>query len=367
MSPFLFALLALDMGSAARESARAAAAAVGREPIAFTFRNISSVGPAEAADIRRLFESELRAAGVRFTEAASSGELRLTISEEPVYYLLIAEVRRGDERRVLLESWPRAPAQPSTTAGELRLDRKLLWQDTQPILDAAVSGDLTVVLEPARVLVSRGTERQSAPIPETHPYPRDIRGRLSVGDSVFTAWLPGTACRGRLQPQLTIECRESQDPWLLAPGAIAPFARDRNIFTGRVVIGSWGAQDLAPFYSAASAEGAWVFAGVDGRARVYTSGWQAAGQLDGWGSDIAGIQSPCGERILAAQPGNDAEMDSVRPYKLIEGGAAPAGPALEFAGPVTALWSAGAGAVAVSRDLQTGRYAAFSLVPACGA
>ena len=43
-----------------------------------------------------------------------------------------------------------------------------------------------------------------------------------------------------------------------------------------------------------------------------------------------------------------------------------AGPALEFSGPITALWSAGNSATAVSRDLQTGRYAAYSLAPTCG-
>ncbi len=354
------------MGGAAQDMARNVAAAIGHEPVVFTVRNLSTLGPGETAEIRRVFESELRGAGARLADAASAPELQLTISEDLTHYLLVAELRRGQERQLFLNSWPRSPEPSQPLAPQVRLERTLLWEQEQPILDAARSGDMTIVLDPARIILARGTERQSVAIPAGHPWPRDMRGQLAVSGSAFNAWLPGTACQGSLQPQLTIECRESQDPWLLAPGAIAVFAADRNFFTGRAVIGSWGARDLPPFYSAASAGDTWIFAGTDGHARVYTRSWQAAGQIDDWGSDVAGIQTPCGERILATRPGNRTETDAVRPYGLVEAVASPAGPALELTGPITALWSTGGSAVAVSHDLQTGRYAAFSLLPACG-
>jgi hypothetical protein len=221
------------------------------------------------------------------------------------------------------------------------------------------------------VLLVRGAERQSAPIPATHPWPRDIRGRLSVSDSAFTAYLPGAICRGTAQPQLSLVCRDSPDPWLLAPGAIALFAPDRNLFPGHIDVEPGGARDLPPFYSAAPAGDAWIFAAADGRAHVYTHSWDSAGAIDQWGSDIAAIQTPCGARILATRPTGHTEPDAIRTYDLGvpegNGGAPrPAGPAIEFSGPITALWSAGNSATAVSRDLQTGRYAAFILAPTCG-
>lgn len=359
-----------DMGGAARDLARGVAAAVAHEPVAVSVKNLSALGAGETAEIRRVFESELKAAG------QPAAEVQLTISENMTQFLLVAEIHRGGERHVLLESWPRTPAAAATSPKDkpprVTLEKKLLWEQDQPILDAAQTGDATLVLDATRVLMVRGAERQSAPIPATHPWPRDMRGRLSVSQSVsnaaFTAWLPGTICRGSAQPQLSLECHDSQDPWLLAPGAIALFAPDRNLFQGHIDIEPGGVRELPPFYSAAPAGEAWIFSAADGRAHVYTHSWELAGNIDQWGSDIAGIQTPCGTRILATRPTSLTEADAIQPYELepSDGAPDPNGPALEFSGPITALWSAGNSATAVSRDLQTGRYAAFSLAPTCG-
>jgi hypothetical protein len=358
-----------DMGGAARDLARTVAAAVAHEPVALTVKNQSALSAADTAEIRRVFESELKTAG------QPAAEVRIAISENLTQFLLVAEIHRQGDRQVLLESWPRTPA-PSAAAPQdkparVTLEKKLVWEQDQPILDVAQSGDAMLVLDATRVLLVRGAERQSAPIPATHPWPRDIRGRLSVSDSAFTAYLPGAICRGTAQPQLSLVCRDSPDPWLLAPGAIALFAPDRNLFPGHIDVEPGGARDLPPFYSAAPAGDAWIFAAADGRAHVYTHSWESAGAIDQWGSDIAAIQTPCGARILATRPTGHTEPDAIRTYDLGvpegNGGAPrPAGPAIEFSGPITALWSAVNSATAVSRDLQTGRYAAFILAPTCG-
>ena len=353
-----------DLGGAARDLARGVAAAVAHEPVAVTVKNVSALGAAETAEIRRVFESELKAAG------QPAAEVQLTISENVTQFVLVAEIHRHGERQVLLESWPRTPAASPTAPRDkptpVTLEKKLLWEQDQPILDVAQTGDAMLVLDATRVLMVRGAERQSASIPATHPWPRDIRGRLLASNTVFTAWLPGTICRGRAQPQVSFECHDTQDPWLLAPGAIALFAANGNLFQGHVDIEPGGARDLPPFYSAAPAGDAWIFAASDGRAHFYTHSWEPAGTIDQWGSDIAVIQTPCGVRILATRRTGPTEPDDIQPYEVVNNAARPAGPALEFSGPITALWSAGNAATAVSRDLQTGRYAAFSLAPACG-
>ena len=356
------------MGSAARDLARTVAAAVAHEPVALSVKNLSALSAADAAEIRRVFESELRTAG------QPAAEVRIAISENLTQFLLVAEIHRQGDRHVLLESWPRtlAPsaAAPQDKPARVTLEKKLVWEQDEPILDVAQPGGAMLVLDATRVLLVRGAERQSAAIPATHPWPRDIRGRLSVGDTAFTAYLPGVLCRGTATPQLSLACRNSLEPWLLAPGAIALFAPDRNLFAGHIDVEPGGAHDLPPFYSAAPAGDAWIFAAADGRAHVYAHSWEPAGAIDQWGSDIAGIQTPCGARILTTRPSGLTEPDAIQPYDLApeptSAAPSPAGPALEFSGPITALWSAGNSATAVSRDLQTGRYAAFILAPNCG-
>jgi hypothetical protein len=98
-----------DMGDAARALARTVAAAVAHEPANLTVKNLSTLGAAAAAEIRRVFESELKAAG------EPAVEIQLTISENPTQFLLVAEIRRGADRQVLLESWPRTSGASNAT------------------------------------------------------------------------------------------------------------------------------------------------------------------------------------------------------------------------------------------------------------
>jgi hypothetical protein len=365
LSPLVLILLApyltADVSAAARDLARTAASAVAHEPVALTVKNLSALSAADTATIRRVFEAELQAAG-----QPAAVEIQLTISENLTQFLLVAEIRRNGERQVLLESWPRTPPAPDAKPVRVTLEKKLLWEQDLPILDAAQTAAALLVLDTTGILLVRGDTRQSAPIPATHTWPRDPRGRLSVSDTAFTAYLPGTICRGSTQPQLSLDCHDSQEPWLIAPGALALFAPDRNVFRGHIDIEPGGPRELPPFYSAAPAGEGWILAGADGRAHVYTRSFEPSGTIDRWGSDIAAIQTPCGARILATRPANPAEPDAVQPFEADGSRPNSAGPALEFSGTITALWSAGSSATAVSRDLQTGRYAAFSLLPTCG-
>ena len=369
MSPVIFILLtpfiADDMSAAAHELAREVASLAAPEPVAVTVKNRSSLGAAETAEVRRVFESDLKTPA-----GPSTLDVQIAISENLTQFLLVAEIDRHGDRQVLLASWPRVPglhaASQQDQAPRVTLEKKLLWEQDLPILDAIQTGGALLVLDSTRVLLVRGGERLSAPISATHPWPRDMRGRLSAGDGAFTAYLPGTICRGSTTPQLSLDCRDSQDPWLLAPGALAFFAPDRNLFPGHIDVAPGGTLELPPFYSAATAGDVWFLASADGRAHIFTRSWEAAGVMEKWGSDIAAIQTPCGPRVLAARASALTEPDAIEAYEIVDSAANTAGPALEFSGPVTALWSAGSSATAVSHDLQTGRYAAFSLVPACG-
>jgi hypothetical protein len=111
-----------------------------------------------------------------------------------------------------------------------------------------------------------------------------------------------------------------------------------------------------------------MFTGVDGNLVIAKAG--AAQSLNGfnWGSDIASIRNSCGGwNVLATAPSDYSRPDALRPFEWNDASVASAGDALEFNGPVTALWTAGdaLSATAVSRNLRSGRYEAYSVLASC--
>ena len=153
----------------------------------------------------------------------------------------------------------------------------------------------------------------------------------------------------------------------------AQFAPARNFFDGRIVSPNGSQKSLPAFFSAAQVEThgdkMWAFAGTDTRTHLYNATLENAGGWTGWGSDIAGIESECGERsqVLVTASGDGAATDSIAAYEIVGGSPQPVGEAVSFPGPVTALWPATERGVAfaVSRDLKSGRYAAFRLAITC--
>ncbi|MFB3827563.1 MAG: hypothetical protein ACE15B_12395 [Bryobacteraceae bacterium] len=311
------ALSAQTQADAVRDIARRIAASV-NEPVALT-------GHAEAV------RGELVRAGVELA-AASGTEVRITASESWSERLLVAEIRRGEERTVLISAWPRGERE---RAPSVSITRTLLREQKEPILDAAETGDGTlVILEPARVVL-HGKVNASVAIDPAPAPSRDPRGRLLLDGDVFRVWLAGVTCRGTLAAPPAIECARGAGAWPLENGARAQFRAGRNYFER---------QDGPPFYSAAFTGGRWIYATVDGRGFA----------------DVAG--TGCG--FLAVPAG--ADTASVRVFNGSGGEPAPAGPPVEFNGPVTALWRWGQdAAIVVSRDARTGDYAAYRLLVAC--
>jgi hypothetical protein len=111
-----------------------------------------------------------------------------------------------------------------------------------------------------------------------------------------------------------------------------------------------------PYYSSAILPEGRILAGVDGRS------------IAEWGSDIAAIESGCGSgrQVLASKPTEASEPDAIQAHEVTGGRATAVGDPAQFPGPVTALWSSGKQAVAVTRMPDTGRYAAYSLSISCG-
>lgn len=376
---------AQDFHQPIRELARQVAAKTGaKAAISFSLQNLSSLSPAAVDEVRRQLEVEFRGAGLPLAgPQQATAEVSVTLSENWQGYLWIAEVRQGSVRDVIMLPAPRsAPASSGGETARLVLRKTELWSQEQAMLDAAVlsSGNVTrmLVLEPGRVALYVGRQlQQSAAIPRYQPWPRDLRGRLMVrSDHLFDVYLPGLRCSGADRDKLALDCRPADDPWPLGSASedlSGFFGAARNFFTGALSGVPDGARTVAPFYTAAHVQvksDVWLLAGVDGRVHYLDRTSDTPVSYKDWGSDIAGIKSDCdsGSQVLVAGAGDATRPDTVQAYEITGRDAALASAPVEFAGPVTALWTAadGASAIAVSRNLQTGKYEAFSLSIACG-
>ncbi len=362
-----------DAADAARELARKVAAFAGRgEPVSVSWRNVSTLGSGDLAGARIAFETGLRAAGGRTSEIAPIAEVRITLSENQTQYLLVAEARKGDERRVWMTNWKRGSPRPPGGPHPV-LTRIPIWEQNEPILDVAGTRERLVILSPSGIRWS--ATGVTAAIPTERPWPRDLRGRLRIVAGSVEAHLPGLECRAA-QPG-ALECRSSEEPWTLDSGSrsllLAYLAPGRNNFDGRVTTQSGQRKTVPPFFSAGAVElggeTVWVLALTDGRAQLFDANWEGDGVFSGWGSDIVGTDVRCGSDpvVLATRPGDGRNGDAIQPYALVNRLAIPSGPALEFPGPITAFWpSGGEAAVAVVRNSESGKYIAYLVSTVCG-
>jgi hypothetical protein len=370
-----------DGNGAGRELARKTAAFAGKgEPVSVAWSNVSSLGSSELIQARSAFEAALREAGGRISEVAPLTEARITLSENRTQYLLVEEIRRGDDRQVWISAWKRAEAMSTTSAG-IALEKKLVWEQEEPMLDVAFPAGAMVVLSPTKVMLygrqgGQWAPAAAIPLSPPRPWPRDLRGHLRTNAGSFQAYLPGMVCSGVVEPALTLECRPSEEPWVLESGSRAMllgyFGAARNYFDGRVITQNGVKKNVAPFYSVASAEEQgrtlWLLAMVDGRTQVLDASLDLAGTIGSWGSDIAGTDAHCGNgsQVLATRPGDSSATDGLQAFSIVNRSATPLTPPVELPGPVAALWpSGGTSAVAIVHNLATGRYEAYVVTVAC--
>jgi len=365
-----------DLNGAARELARKTVALAGKgEAVAVTWRDLSSLGSAALGQARGAFEAGLRDAGGRVSENVAAAEAQVTLAENQSQYLLVEEIRRGDDRQVWIAGWSRsAPA--AASAGPVMLETRLVWEQQEQMLDAAVDGDRMLVLSPTRLVEYARVNgawqgRAVHAIATGRPWPRDARGRLY--GFTLRIRLPGAACASG--DGSAVACAPSDEPWTLDSGRsllLATFAASRNYFDGRVVTQEGVRKTVPPFYSAAAADDGgrpvWLLATVDGGTQMFDASLDPIGAVAAWGSDIAGTDVRCGGRtvVLATRPGDGRDPDAIRAYAIVNRAVVAMGAPAEFPGPVTALWPAGGGAMAIVRNAATGQYQAYAVTVACG-
>jgi hypothetical protein len=354
--------------TAAQLAARTSSLLPRRATVSLELQTLTPLPVAQWSSFRSLLQDELRKAGVETAgpataatppEAGWPARVRVTLSEDARGLLLVAEVFAGDNRQIAMVPWnlpPAAQAKP-----RIRITKKLLWAEAEPILDILLldSDSQMLILgteEVAsyRLMGDKWMPSASASLVLPRPLPRDPRGRLAIAPDGFRAYLPGSTCIGALQPQLRIACAPGNENW---PDGEGRWVTDRNLLESDAT--------RTPFYSAAGS----LFAASDGR--VLDRAGQPVAGSEGWGSDIAGIADPCGPGTAVVASGANNEREEVRVYEVTNAQATPASEAMPLAGPVTALWpgeSSGqlpARATLVVRNSQTGQYEASRLGLAC--
>jgi hypothetical protein len=363
-------------------------AVTGPGAITLQVTNRSSLSAADVDRIRQGLEAQLGVLGVHLVNSdQANATVQVSLSEDFQNYVWVAEIHQGtSEPTIVMISAPR-PDTPASTqdVAPMTIHKTLLWSQDSRILDVAVlagNPQQMIVLDQDNISLyksenDRWQMEQSLALDHLHPWPRDLRGRVVLGkDHLFDAYLPGVFCRGALAAPLAVSCYESDDPWPLGsdPYAIhAFFAPSRNFFSGVLAPGI-GKQTTAPeFYSAAAVPREkytlWVLAALDGQVHMLDGITdQTVGKL-GWGSDIAAVHSNCGGgwQVLATGSG-DGTSDTVGAFEISDREPAAVARPLEFNGNVTALWpeTDPSNAVAVSRESETGKYAAYRLAIHCG-
>ena len=314
----LFAAIACaqNLDSATRELAqKIEGVAHGKDIGALTVRNVSSLPEADAAQVRRLLETELRGRPARVGSERITAQV--TLSENIHSYLWVALISDASKQDVVMLSVER-PTAPATAPLSLSIQKKLVWEQERPILDAEVSGDYLIVLEPSAVFFYRsGQLTQSLPISSARPMPRDPRGRLTIEGDSFRALVPDVACSGTITPAPVMVCAESS-AWPFGAGTkLFLRAGAGSIFFLRYAAGKtiargprWAHARLRPALPGRSANG------PDGAAT--SPRWTRAAARP--------------RVVLASKPGDATEADEIQIYNVVDHAAMPIGEAAPFTG-----------------------------------
>ncbi len=337
------------------------------EEAELTFQSLASLDEKEVAAARREIESELKARGIRPAgESRSAAKINVTLSENFQRHVWVAEIQKGQESRVVISAWPRMPESPVKDPLFMSIQARRIYEQDDPILDAEMRGDELLVLDVRRLALFKLKDgswelANSAPLRTVQPL-RDMRGRLAVSGDSVQVYLPGQSCSGKIKPSFDLNC-SGESRWPLWAGGPAPAAA-KNYFL---------MDNLPAFFSAAGVEDdgseLLAVAGIDGKTLLFDKTAREVGALEGWGNDFAAIDSGCEVRrqILVALPADPLQRGAIQAFEIQRRKAVATSSKIEFPGPITALWPDGgqSAAIAVSRDIKTGRYAAFYLSISC--
>lgn len=359
----------------------------GSRSITVEVNNISTLSSANASAVQQTVAEELARRGIR-VELSAEAQVKLTLSEDSQGYVWVAEIRRGEEMHVAIVSAPKASSGGNGSAPAMNLHRTVLWAQADAMLDFAVTptfdGQHTMetVLIPDRVQLYQASSSGARTLQSTTPIARvqtsrDLRGEILNNDpSQLRVIVGNTLCIGQAGSSQALTCAaQSTAGWLFPGGLETRIEPGRNFFDGFAGPGETGLSASPQFYSAAvGAIGRGgperILTELDGRAPLYDNSATAVATFDGWGDDLATIQTGCDNewQVLVTGTGDWTEPDQIQIFEIRDHQANAVGQPLNFPGPILSLWPAADAKTArvVSRNLQTGMYEASIVSVTCG-
>jgi hypothetical protein len=348
--------------------------------LTLSFQNMAQL-PAETMEAaQNAIYSSFRSAGVRLVKPElAMADVQITFSEDWQSYVWIAAIQQGPGKQMVMKRLPRSERTALPRAPTLTLRKYVVWQQDTPILDFFTDTQNLVVLEPDQVSLysndsNRWRQRATLAIPHAQPWPRDLRGRLQVNGSQVNVFLPGTRCTWSLSSP-SIDCRASDDPWQIDQGPLVAFFSSRRNFFNGILSGPSAGATVLPFFSAAAwpsgDQQQWMFAGTDGRARLYQNDLSApVAVFNAWGSNLAALHSNCGSgwQLIVSAPTDNVHPDILQAIEIAGRDAQTVSTAVDMPGTVSALWTSGKNGDAVNVVMQspvTGKYEALILTVSC--
>lgn len=375
-----FALLLAPISSradsledAARALARKAASILHGASVTCEVRNLSSLRGREFSDLSAAFQEELQQRGAKVLPADAAGSVVLTVTENVSSYLGIVQIRRKENSETVMEPLGPIEGAPITEhLYSLVLHKEFLFVQDSPIVDVVLDRDgkgafalglqgIAYYKRQGELWVPTGTDR----LPVRRLSVREPRGFLYFGIDAGAAYLPGEMCRYSAVDGKGWSCEkytEQMPVRSVSPHAVA--GKKTGPWTSAAQFGTEEATGI-------------VVTGQDGLARLYEDGPDAVAVFPSWGSEIASIHSGCGSgwQLLVTGKGDWTRADTIQAVEIQERQAQSVSPPIEFTGAVIALHSpemrtaveasANANAIAVVRNLQTGRYEVYRLSITC--
>jgi hypothetical protein len=342
----------------AADFASAIAAAVGPDAA------VAVVFPPDQERVRAEVVRLLASRGVRSVQSGDASRVAAECSTNLRERVCAAEIRRGDDRRVVMTTRARDRNQDAEEPPAVAIELRPLYAQRRPMLDVAEAGDRLLVLTSESVSLmanEAGVMRAlaSRAIATSRVWPRDLRGRLRAAGQSFEAFLPGVTCRGTVAP-FTLACADESEPWPigLENTGIAP---SRNAFA---------TPDGFVFYEAAPLGGGrWLVVGERGALTFLDARGRTAAPADP-ADHAAGLPESCagdGAYVVTGGRSPEANVDALRLLHVVDARLVALPSTAPLPGTLTALWSAPAGgpATAIVHDATAGRYEALHVSVSC--
>jgi hypothetical protein len=342
--------------------------------VSLEFRNMSSLGSAEFASVSTAFQEEFKRRGVKILASDAAAHLVVSVTRNPTEYICVVQIHRKESIEAVMETigLVKGPAAPEPTFS-LTLHRELLLSRDSPVLDVVLDSDAkhAYVLGTQEISSYEWRGEQWTPtgvehLPIHRPAERAERGLYSgVVVDAAAVYLPGELCRISFVGGKGWSCEISTERMPVRTVSPASMAGKK--------LGSW----ISAAQFEIEGKTKIVVTGRDGMARLYEDGTEPAAVFSNWGSEIASVYSGCGSgwQLLVTGKGDWTKADEIQAVDLKDRRAQSVSAAMEFSGPIVALRTpatrtaenaaANARAVAIARNLQTGRYEAYQLSITC--